>query len=183
MAKAEKIPTLQEIQEYNNSLNGSDWQDHYISDLYHHTMRKEMTVRIFSVTSPESVKPVLWKFCKQLTKYSSAPVSPAEYKRMENFKEEHALIDVLLEACRDYYPDRTVPINKDRFDIIGFYYSIALISISNYRRQDCLELLDHVTQYYVSTKDGDSFVLLRNMQKLVKDHPDLAPFKTALETI
>lgn len=183
MAKAEKIPTLQEIQEYNDSLNGSDWQDHYISDLYHHTMRKEMTVRIFSVTSPESVKPVLWKFCKQLTKYSSAPVSPAEYKRMENFKEEYALIDVLLEACRDYYPDRTVPINKDRFDIIGFYYSIALISISDYRRQDCLELLDHVTQYYVKTKDDWYKVLLRNMQKLVKDYPDLAPFKTALETI
>lgn len=183
MAKVEKIPTLQEIQEYNNSLNGSDWQDHYISDLYHHTMIKEMTVRIFSVTSPESVKPVLWKFCKALTNCAHAPVSPADYKRMEKYKEEFGLIDVLLEACRDYYPDRTVPINKDRFDIIGFFYSIALISISDYRRQDCLELLDHVTQYYVKTKDDYYFVLLRNMQKLVKDYPDLAPFKTTLETI
>lgn len=180
MAKAEKIPTLQEIQEYNDSLNGSDWQDHYISDLYHHTMRKEMTVRIFSVTSPESVKPVLWKFCKALTNCAHAPVSPAEYKRMEKYKDEYGLIDVLLEACRDYYPD---PSFSFSFDTIGFSYSIALISISDYRRQDCLELLDRVTQYYVKTKDDWYKVLLRNMQKLVKDYPDLAPFKTALETI
>ena len=179
MAKTVKVPTLEEMQEHLKAWKAAPLgakPDHP----EHAVIMKEMTIRIFSVDMPESAKAVAWGFCKQLTKFSHAPVSPADYKRMEKYKGERELIDVLVEACKDYYPD---PSFSFSFDTIGFSYSIALISISDYRRQDCLELLDRVTQYYVKTKDDWYKVLLRNMQKLVKDYPDLAPFKTALETI
>lgn len=177
MAKAVKNPTLAEMQEYLEA-----WKDpsNRINDAAHRAMLREMTLRIFTVDMPDEVKPTAWKFCKALTNFSHAPVSLADYKRMEKYRDEHGLIDVLLEACDGYFPD---PAFDFSFDTIGFSYSIALISISDYRRQDCLELLDRITQYYIKTKDNWYTVLLRNMQKLVKDYPDLAPFRTALEAI
>lgn len=109
-----------------------------------------------------------------------APVTPADYNRMEKWLPETELIDVLLKACDGYFPD---PNFKYSFDTTGFSYSIALISQSQYKREECLALLDRVTQYYVNTKDDWYTVLLRNMKVLSKTYPDLTGFKTALESI
>ena len=177
MAKAVKIPTLEEMQEYLKSWK-ADFKNR-INDADHAAMHHEMTLRIFAEDMTDDVKLAAWKYCKELAKFSHAPVSPAEYKRAEKWLGEPGLIDVLLKACDNYYPN---PAFKYDFDTIGFSYSIALISQSEYRRQDCLALLDKITQYYVNTKDDWYTVLLRNMQKLVKAFPDLAPFKTALES-
>lgn len=179
MAKAIKVPTLEEMREYLKSFN-ADPIHNRINDTEHAPMHREMTLRIFSVDMPDDVKITAWKFCKELTKYAHAPVSPAEYKRMEKWLPETVLIDVLLKACEDYYPN---PAFKYNFDTIGFSYSIALISQSQYRRADCLALLDKITQYYVNTKDDWYTVLLRNMTKFCKQFPDLTGFKTALESI
>lgn len=179
MAKTEKVPTLEEMKDYNehfmeyHAKNGNSSADQ-------RAMLKEMTIRIFETDIPDEVKPVAWKFCKELTKFAHAPVSPAEYKRMEKWLGEHGLIDVLLKACDGYYPD---PAFTFSFDTIGFSYSVALLSQSQYRRSDCLALLDRITQYYTRTKDDWYKVLLRNMQRLSKDFPDLIPFRTALENI
>lgn len=178
MAKAIKVPTLEEMREYLKAWKADS--ENRINDADHAAMHKEMTIRIFSVDMPEDVKPTAWKFCKTLANFAHAPVSPAEYKRMEKWLPETGLIDVLLEACEDYYPD---PAFKYSFDTIGFAYSIALISQSQYRRKDCLALLDKITQYYVRTKDDWYTVLLRNMTKLCRQFPDLTGFKTALEGI
>lgn len=182
MAKAVKVPTVAEMEEYDQALKAdiANW----LNDLDHLAMNKPMTMRIFKVIEadnlPDSVKVTAWDFCKQLARFMHAPVSPAEYRKMEKYKGETELIDVLLKACDGYFPD---PAFKYNFDTIGFSYSIALLSISDHRRQDCIALLDRVTQYYVKTKDDWYPVLLRNMQKLVKEYPDLAPFKAALEAI
>lgn len=179
MAKAVKIPSLEEMREYLKEYS-ADPLHNRIYDADHAAMHKEMTLRIFSVDMPDDVKITAWKFCKALANFAHAPVSPAEYKRMEKWLPETALIDVLLKACDGYYPN---PAFKYDFDTIGFSYSIALISQSQHRRADCLRLLDKITQYYVNTRDDWYTVLLRNMTKLVKDFPDLASFKSALETI
>lgn len=182
MAKAIKVPTVAEMEKYDQAWKADS--ANRINDVDHRTMLKPMTLRILKVVEadnmPDSVKVTAWNFCKQLTKFSHAPVSPAEYKKMEKYKGETELIDVLIKACDGYFPD---PAFKYSFDTIGFSYSIALISVSDHRRADCIALLDRVTQYYVKTKDDWYTVLMRNMQKLVKDYPDLAPFKTALEGI
>ena len=182
MAKAIKVPTVAEMEEYLQACKSDS--ANRINDAEHWLIHKPMTLRIFKVIEadnmPDSVKATAWGFCKQLTKFSHAPVSPADYKRMEKYKGETEVIDVLLKACDGYFPD---PAFKYNFDTIGFSYSIALISISDHRRADCIALLDRVTQYYVKTKDDWYTVLMRNMQKLVKEYPDLAPFKTALESI
>lgn len=172
-----KVPTLDEMLEYYNHIS-EDPLHNIIRDTDHRTMLNEMTVRIFSVDMPDDLKATAWKFCKTLQNFAHAPVSLSDYKRMEKWLGETALIDVLLEALKDYFPDTT-----ERFDTIGFYYSIALISQSQYKRADCLKILEELTNFCVNTKYNSSFVVLRNMTKLVKNYPDLAQFKTALESI
>ncbi len=177
MAKAAKIPTNEEITEYYKAYT-ADPSHNSLFDIDHKAMKMEMTQRIFAEEMSEDVRAIAWTFCKALTKFTHAPVSPADYKRMEKYKDETGLIDVLLKACDGYFPD-----GQKHFDTIGFSYSIALISISNHRREDCIALLDRITQHFVKTKDDWYTVLLRNMQRLEKDHPDLTPFRTALEAI
>lgn len=180
MAKKETAPTLDEILEYRKAFKESLGKGVPIDGSTQTVMIMEMTVRIFSVEMTDDVRETAWKYCKQLSKFSHAPVSPAEYKRMEKWVGEHGLIDVLLQACDGYYQNEK---NPHEFDVVGFYYSIALLSQSQYRRADCLALLDRITQYQVKTKVDKYNVLLRNMTRLVKDFPDLAPLKTALESI
>ena len=177
MPKKEKIPTYEEIIEYKNHFS-ADPIHNRIDGVEHSAMLKEMTQRIFALNLPEDLRALAWKYCLSLMKYSHAPVSPADYKRMEKWLNETALIDILLEALKGYYPDSTY-----HFDTIGYYYSIALISQSQYRREDCLKILEELTNFCVSTKYKWSSVPLRNMTKLVKDYPDLAGFKAALEAI
>lgn len=174
---ASKVPTLDEMTEYRERVRAN--RNEFIADVAHNAMMREMTKRIFAVDMPEDVRETAWKFCKQLVKYTHAPVSPADYKKMEKWLDT-TLIDVLLKACDGYFPD---PAFKYGFDTIGFSYSIALISQSQYRRQDCLDLLARITQYYVRTKDDWYTVLLRNMKVLMKSYPDLAQFKADLENI
>lgn len=179
MAKNTRIPTLQEMEEYIEHFK-EDPIHNSISDLDHVAIHHEMTRRIFTVDMTDDTKVTAWKFCKALANYAHAPVTASDYKRMEKWVEETALIDVLLEACDNYFPN---PEFRYSFDIIGFFYSVALISQSQYRRQDCLNLLNKITQYYVDTKDELHTVLLRNMKILPKNHSDLVQFKTALESI
>lgn len=180
MAKTAPAPTLDEILAYRKAYNEGLGKGASIDGSTQTVMTREMTVRIFSLQMSEDVRETAWKFCKQLGKFTHAPVSPADYKRMEKWVGEHGLIDALLQACGGYYPDENDPLG---FDTVGFYYSIALLSQSKYRREDCLVFLDKLTQYYVKTGIDKYNVLLRNMTRLVKDFPDLAPFKTALECI
>lgn len=177
MPKAVKVPTLDEIREYKRNF-ASDLSKP-IDGKSEPAMLREMTERIFSVEMPDDVRLTAWKYCKELAKFAHAPVSPAEYKRAEKWLGETALIDVLLKACDGYYPN---PAFKYSFDVIGYFYSIALISQSQYRRKDVLALLDKTVRHYVQANDLPS-PLLRNMTKLEKQFPDLAPFKTALESI
>lgn len=141
-------------------------------------MRRGITERIFSVNMTDSAREKAWKFCKRIAKSSHCPVTLAEYKRMEKWAGETELIDVLLKAFDGYYPDH----HSLASDIVGYYYSIALISQSEYMRKDCLALLDRTVQYYIKANEKREIdLLLRNMTRLVGDHPDLTQLKSDLE--
>lgn len=178
MAKGQKIPTLDEMLEYNKRVNADI--ENLVRDADHRVMLKEMTLRIFSVEMNDDLKVTAWKFCKTLANFAHAPVSLAEYKRMQKWLGETALIDVLIKALNDYFPDETKEFYS--IDTVGFYYSIALISQSKYRRTDCLKILEDLTDFFINT-ECDRSVILRNMTKLVKDYPDLESFKNKLESI
>ena len=148
-------------------------------DIDHIAMNNEMTVRIMGIPMNDETKQIAWTYCKNLAKYSHCPVSKSDYKKVQKYISESELTDVLLNALDGYYPSDENFILSG-FDMVGFYYSIALISQSEHRRSDCLSLLDKLTNYAIANLD-DRSVLLRNMKTLEKEFPDLSGFRKKLE--
>ena len=173
-----KIPELEEIIEYRRSVKEDT--NNIKLDIDHIAMNNEMTLRIFEIPMNDDTKQIAWTYCKNLAKYSHCPVSKSDYKKMQKYINESALIDILLNALDGYYPDNENFILSG-FDEVGFYYSVALISQSEHRRNDCLSLLDKLTSYAIANLDDKGSLVLRNMKALEKEYPDLSEFKTKLE--
>ena len=55
----------------------------------------------------------------------------------------------------------------------GYYYAIATISQSTYRREEILSLLQVITDYFKSNQPDKLSLLKRNMDVLKKGYPDL----------
>lgn len=172
----EKIPTYEEIKTYRERLKKREIS--FEGGAYYAAMHSPFTERIFSFEIPEDAKPFVWKFCKKFASFSHCPVKPADYKRMQAFCGDGALVDVLLLAMDGYYCTDDYGID---FDVVGYYYAVALLSQSEYRRDACLSLLDKLVDYETANLAQKGELLLRNMNALVGEFPDLAPLKSKLE--
>lgn len=173
-----KIPTLDEILEYKRLVREGAINGDYT--LEGNAKLSGMTVQIFQVPMEDEVRALAWKYCKNLANYSHCPVTKAEYKRMQKYTGETALVDVVLKALEGYYPTNENHIMSG-FDIVGFYYSVALISQCTYRRNDCLAFLEKLTDYEIQNLDDKGKLMLRNMQALEKEYPDLKEFSDKLK--
>lgn len=180
MAKKVLVPTVEEILEYREALREKKIAFEYTIEA--NAKLREMTLRLLKEVKTEDVAARTWQFCKNLTKCSHAPVSTADYKKMQKYLEDTELIDVVLAAMQDYYPTDENSILSG-FDIIGYYYCVALLSQSVYRREECLEYLGGLTDYVAEQCSGHVSVLLRNMQRLEKEYSDLKPMKKRLEEL
>ena len=180
MAKKMSTPTVEEILEYREAIREKRIAFEYTIEC--NAKLREMTLRLLKEAQAEEVAARVWQFCKKLTNCSHAPVSGADYKNMQKYVEDTELIDVVLAAMQDYYPTNENSILSG-FDTIGYYYCVALLSQSVYRREECLDYLGKLTNYVAEQCEGHISVLLRNMQRLEKEYSDLKPFKKILESV
>lgn len=180
MAKKMSTPTVEEILEYREAIREKRIAFEYTIEC--NAKLREMTLRLLKEAQAEEVATRVWQFCKKLTNCSHAPVSGADYKKMQKYVEDTELIDVVLAAMQGYFPTDENSILSG-FDIIGYYYCVALLSQSDYRREECLDYLGKLTNYVAEQCNGHISVLLRNMQRLEKEYSDLKPFKKILESV
>ena len=180
MAKKVIVPTVEDIIEYRKAIREERIAFEYTIE--GNAKFREMTLRLLEAAGTEEIAARTWQFCKNLTKCSHAPVSGADYKKMQKYVEDTELIDVVLEAMQGYFPTDENSILSG-FDIIGYYYCVALLSQSDYRREECLDYLGKLTNYVAEQCNGHISVLLRNMQRLEKEYSDLKPFKKILESV
>lgn len=153
------------------------------ASLYELTMINKMTLPL--VESAEKVGASLetvWKFCKQLAKYIHAPSTLKEYERMKKYAEATDIVDTVLCTLESYYP----PKGDDsydwfKFDITSYYYCVALISLSDYRVEECKESLSKISKYHLNNNPGHISVLLRNMKTLESQRPYLSLFTVMLQ--
>ena len=98
---------------------------------------KKMTLPLMEHASEEMKEPV-WKLVKKLASYARVPGAMSDFKKMAVFAEDDAIVDVVLDTLQDMkYPFK----NTDFIpDIMGYYYSIALISQSMHRREETIKL-------------------------------------------
>ena len=133
-------------------------------------IHKKMTLPLMEHASEEA-KEVVWKYVKKISTYARTPGTLAHYKKMAVFAEDDALVDVVLDTIKDMgYPFK----NTDFIpDIVGYYYSIAMISQSMHRRDETIQLLNELVDYAIDIKSDSALPLARNMDVLSKEYPDL----------
>lgn len=189
MASKSKIPTAAEVKKY------LDEQMRYMRECIenhrNYVIGKKTPVENVmwtKITLPlmeaaESVgceKEEIWELCKQITKCTHAPVTVKEYERMIPFAEKPATVDAVLKLLETYSPPFDVKY-RTGFDITGYYYCIALISLADHRQDDCEKRLWDTVDMFIE-KDTDSApVLLRNMNQLGGRRPFLIPMRDKLK--
>lgn len=177
---ARKIPTAAEVREYqektkNGPIRGPEFPGETI-------WRKLSTLLLLEAAEEVGVPDeVIWKLCSKISSTIHAPVTKKEYERMLPFAQNPQIVDAVLKYFETYGPDYKDKTLFTIFDIIGYYYCIALISLSDYRQEDCIKMLWDKVDYHIQNynkKNGGSFdVLLRNMKVLESMRPYLTPMK------
>lgn len=125
----------------------------------------------------------IWELCKKIASMSHAPLNLKEYERMLPFAQKNGTVDAVLKLLENYGPDFSKKEWYYFYDIIGFYYCVALISQSDYRKEDCEARLWTIVDDFIKNdpENKELFVLLRNMSVLQKKRPNLAPMREKLE--
>ncbi len=168
-------PTTEEIKEVLHKFEALSFEELENLGFYHDnrkmTIKLPMTYILMSFAN-ETNKENIWKYCKKLASYSHAPFTLKEYQRMATFAEDNDIVDVILKGLEEnMYPFSD---GKSKVEPIqGYYYAIATISQSSYRRADIIALLQKLAQYFKENLPDDVFVLKRNMDVLKKNYPDL----------
>lgn len=173
-------PTLEEIAEVKSVFESSSFKEldemAFFSDKRKMIITKNMTQILIRNAAEESREDV-WKFCKRLANFAHAPATLSEYQRMKKYTEDKGIVDAVLAGLKeDYYPfTQSIP------PIQGYYYCIALLSQTSYRRDECLEYLENLSAYFNENLPDKVFVLKRNMEVLKGDFPDLEKMYNMLE--
>ena len=124
----------------------------------------------------------IWDLCRQISKATHAPVTLKEYQRMCPFAEQEKMVDTVLKLLETYTPPFGDPYWSG-FDITGYYYCLALISLSDHRKDDCEGQLWKTVEQFISKDPQLEKIqpLLRNMKVLSRQRPALDEMRKRIE--
>lgn len=122
----------------------------------------------------------IWELCKKLSQTSHAPVTLKDYERMLPFAERPATVDAVLKLLESYIPPFSEKYWIGKFDIKGYYYCLALLSLSEHRKDECETQLWSTVDQFIEHRLIDT-PLLRNMRVLGDRRPALTPMREKLE--
>lgn len=190
MAKR-KIPTVDELREYLSK------EDAYLIDGIVNNKPFVITGPRFpgeSIWRSETTLPLMeaaecvgaqreeiWKLCSKIASVTHAPIRMPDYERMKPFAENCNVVDVVLKYFETNEPMYDEERKTLELDIIGYSYCIALISWSDYRRDDCEKQLLNIADLFVKQDKSMCQVLLRNMRVMESCRPNLKPIKELLQ--
>lgn len=192
MAK-KKIPTVEELRAY------IDKEDAYRKDCIENNKTFVITGPKFqgeSIWRAQSTLPLMeaaeavsasleeiWELCSKLASATHAPVTKKEYERMIPFAQRPATVDTVLKFLETNIPQVNDKLGRLEFDFITYYYCYALISLSDYRQEECEKCLWDTVNYFIEKDKDRGSVLLRNMKLLESSRPFLTPMKEKLEKV
>ena len=124
----------------------------------------------------------IWELCKKIAQATHAPITLKEYQRMLPFSQKEKTVDTVLKLLETYIPPFGVQYWPG-FDLVGYYYCIALISLPDYRKEDCEKQLWLTIDQFFKQDPGlnNISVLLRNMKVLEKQRPILSDMRKSIE--
>ena len=169
-------PSMQEIKEvqdlFANSTHVRLCEMKFFDDKRKITIIKKMTGILMS-NADDKCREKIWALCKKLHSFSHAPVTLKEYQRMAEFAKDTEIVDVVFKSLSAIlYP--FTGSQSEIGSLTGYFYCVALLSQSDYRRDEIISLLQNIVNF-IKVNDADSlFVMERNMEKLKPSYPDLS---------
>lgn len=127
--------------------------------------------------SPEEI----WQLCSKLSTLTHAPITKKEYERMIPFSKKPHTVDTVLQFLETNIPQYNQKRRCLDFDIVAYFYCYALISLSDYRQEDCQKQLWCAVNDFIEKDQSMAIALLRNMKVLELTRPFLTPMKEKLE--
>lgn len=127
--------------------------------------------------SPEEI----WQLCSKLSTLTHAPITKKEYERMIPFSKKPHTVDTVLQFLENNIPQYNQKRHCLDFDIVAYFYCYALISLSDYRQEDCQKKLWCAVNDFIEKDRNMAMVLLRNMKVLEHTRSFLTPMKEKLE--
>ncbi len=173
----EKAPTVEEIKEFKYKLNNAkdNCERQKIVEEYprkNPLLLQEMMTFPLIEDADEEEREIIWKFMMKCGSFAHCPVSASDYKRMIPFAEDEVLVKLVLHALKKVgYPFK----NDNFIKTTIYYYCIALISQSQYCREEILETMEKIIDFVIENKAPDASPLVRNMKVLSKNFEDLKP--------
>ena len=190
MAK-KKIPTVEELRAY------IEKEEAYLKDCIENKKTFVITGPKFpgeSIWKSKGTLPLLeaaeevgtsneemWELCSKIASATHAPVTQKEYERMMPFAEKSAIVDAVLKFLETNIPHIDDEQERFSFDSRTYYYCCALISLSDYRQEDCEKQLWNTVNYFIEKDKDRGIILLRNMKVLERSRSFLTPMKEKLE--
>ena len=164
-------PTIEEMREVIHTFEMLSFKELQAQGIFDDKRKmiitKPMTYILMSHTD-DTNKEKIWKYCKKIASFSHALIKLKDYQRMLPFSED-VESQKALEENRYPFSD-----GKNKVEPVeGYYYAIATISQSTYRREEILSLLQVITDYFKSNQPDKLSLLKRNMDVLKKGYPDL----------
>ena len=188
-----KIPTVEELREYIKK------EEAYLKDCIENRKTFVITGPKFpgeSIWRAKSTLPLMesaeevgiskeeiWELCSKIASATHATVTKKEYERMIPFAQKPSIVDAVLKFLEKHFPSYDANAKELKFDITAYYYCYALISLSDYRQEDCKKLLWETVNYFIEKDKNKGIVLLRNMKVLESSRPFLTPMKEKLEEV
>ena len=127
-------------------------------------------------TSKEEIR----LLCKKVAQTTHAPVTMKDYERMAPFAEKTGTVDTVLKMMETYLPPFSEKYRAGIFDSTGYYDCLALLSLSDYLKEDCEKQLWMTVHQFLAHQLYDA-PLLRNMRVLAPIRPSLLPMKKCIE--
>ncbi len=168
-------PTIEEMNEVIHSFETLSFKELQAQGMFDDKRKmiitKPMTY-IFMSHADDLNKDKIWNYCKKIASFSHAPIKLKDYQRMLPFSEDKDIVDVIMKALEEnMYPFSD---GKNKVEPVeGYYYAIATISQSAYRRGEVIALLQNIAEYFKSNLPDKLSVLKRNMDVLKKEYSDL----------
>lgn len=168
-------PTIEEMREIIHSFEALSFKELQTQGIFDNKRKmiviKPMTYILMS-HADDSNKEKIWRYCKKIASFSHAPIKLKDYQRMLPFSEDKDIVDVILKALEENkYPFSD---GKNKVESVeGYYYAIATLSQSAYRREEIISLLQNIVNYFKNNLPDKLSVLKRNMDVLKNDYPDL----------
>lgn len=168
-------PSIEEIVEVKKIFENSSLQE--LRDMNFYEDRRKMIIKenmteILMRHASDDNKEKIWKLCKKLSTYTHCPIALKDYLRMKPYAEDSDIVDVVFSSiCDNRYPftDGTKKVEP----IQAYWYCIAIISQTDYKREECKALLKELIDFFEGQRQDEGSLLKRNMEMLVNTYPDL----------